>query len=218
MQGGVEATQTDPVLGPNLTRNLTRRPEGAGNPICGYHAAALYSWMRPLSRSRRRTWSRSTSVSDPGRWFFDRRLLVQRAVGAMLVVMTDVDREDAFEVPSIDDQDPVETLAAYGADPPFDEGVRAGRAHGCADRPDGLGSEHLVEPSCELAVAVVDQKADRLRALDKRLDDVARLLGRPLTRRVRGDSRQIHLPGRELPRSYFAMSPGKAPLAYPSAL
>src|SRR6266550_5515967 len=54
-------------------------------------------------------------------------------------------------------------------------------------------AEHLIEPSCELAVAVVDQKADRLLALDERLDDVARLLGRPLTRRVRGDSRQIHL-------------------------
>jgi hypothetical protein len=115
----------------------------------------------------------------------------------MLVVMTDVDREDAFEVPSIDDQDPVETLAAYGADPPFDEGVRAGRAHGCADRPDGLGSEHLVEPSCELAVAVVDQKADWLRPVDERLDDVPCLLGRPLAGRVRGDARQIHLPGRE---------------------
>ena len=30
------------------------------------HAAILYSWMRPSSMSRRRTWSRSTSVSDPG--------------------------------------------------------------------------------------------------------------------------------------------------------
>jgi len=56
-----------------------RRPEGAGNPTCGYHAAALYSWMRLPSRSRRRTWSKSTSVSDPaggssigGRWVKER--------------------------------------------------------------------------------------------------------------------------------------------------
>jgi len=35
----------------------------------------------------------------------------------MLVVMTDVDREDSFEVLSVHDQDPVETLATYGADP-----------------------------------------------------------------------------------------------------
>ena len=106
----------------------------------------------------------------------------------MLVVMRDVGREDAFEVPSIHDQDPVETLATYGADPPFDERVRAGRLYRRADRPDAIGAEHLVEPSCELAVAVVDQKPDRLRPFDERLDDVACLLGRPLTGRVRGDA------------------------------
>src|SRR5665647_1804772 len=83
----------------------------------------------------------------------------------MLVVMTDVDPEDAFEVPSIHDQDPVETFATYGADPPLDERVRARRPHRCADRPNAVGAEHLIEPSCELAVAVVDQKADRLRPL-----------------------------------------------------
>src|SRR6266567_7813549 len=47
----------------------------------------------------------------------------------MLVVMADVVREDSFEVASVQDQDPVETFAADCFDPPFDEGVRAGRAH-----------------------------------------------------------------------------------------
>src|SRR5438552_5354252 len=54
----------------------------------------------------------------------------------MLVVLTDVDREDSFEVPSVHDQDLVEALAARGADPPFDERVRAGCPYRCADRPD----------------------------------------------------------------------------------
>ena len=45
----------------------------------------------------------------------------------MLVVVADVSREDSVEVPSVDDQDPVEALAAYGADPPFDERVGARR-------------------------------------------------------------------------------------------
>jgi len=98
-------------------------------------------------------------------------------------------------VPSVHDQDPVETFATCGADPPFDERVRARCPHRCAERPDAVGAEHLIEPSCELAVSIVDQKADRLRALDKRLDDVARLLGRLLTCRVRDDSREMHLPG-----------------------
>ena len=52
--------------------------------------------------------------------------LVEGAVGAMFVVVADVDRKDSFEVVSVDDQDPVEALAAHGADPSFDEGVRGG--------------------------------------------------------------------------------------------
>ena len=50
-------------------------------------------------------------------------------MGAMLVVMTDIDRENPLEVASVHDQDPVETLATHCADPPLDEGVRAWRAH-----------------------------------------------------------------------------------------
>jgi hypothetical protein len=115
----------------------------------------------------------------------------------MFVVVADVGREDSFEVASVHDQDPVEALAAYGADPAFDERVRARCPHRCADDPDAVGAEHLIERRRELAVAVVDQEADRLRPLDERLDDVARLLARPLTGRVRGDARQMHLPGCE---------------------
>ena len=65
-------------------------------------------------------------------------------------------------MPSVDDQDPVETLATHGADPPFDEGVRAGCPHRCADRPDAVGAEHLVELSCELAVAVVSSAKPKI--------------------------------------------------------
>ena len=86
--------------------------------------------------------------------------------------MADVDAEDAFEVAAVDDQEPVEALAADGADPPIDEGVRAGCPYRCADRPDGVGAEHLIEGRRELAVAVADQEPDRLRPVDERLDDV----------------------------------------------
>ena len=46
------------------------------------------------------------------RRFFDWRSLVAGAVGAMLVVVADVERKDAFEVPAVHDQDAVEALAA----------------------------------------------------------------------------------------------------------
>src|SRR5438045_2973814 len=87
----------------------------------------------------------------------------------MLVVVADVGREHSFEVASVDDQDPVEGLAAYGADPPFGERVGAGRPYRCADDPDAVGAEHLVEGSCELAVAVVEQEPDWLRPVDERV-------------------------------------------------
>jgi hypothetical protein len=54
----------------------------------------------------------------------------------------------------------------------------------------------LVKRRGELAVAVTDQKPNRLRPIDKRLD-VARLLGRPVTRRVRSDARQLDVSGCE---------------------
>ena len=44
---------------------------------------------------------------------------MQGAVGAMLVVVADIDREDAFEVAAVDDQDPDGALAADCADPPL---------------------------------------------------------------------------------------------------
>src|SRR6266545_1603420 len=116
----------------------------------------------------------------------------------MLVVMTNADREGALEVPSIQDQHPIEALTADGADPPLDERVRAGCSYGRADCSDAVGTEYLIERRGELAVAIVDQTPDRLRPFDERLDDVARLLGRPLTRRVRRDPSQVHMPRRKL--------------------
>ena len=92
----------------------------------------------------------------------------------MLVVVGDVNRKDSLPVAAVHDQKPVETLTTDGADPPFDERVRARRAYGCADCPDADGAEDLVKRRRELAVAVMDQKPNRLRPIDKRFDVVAR--------------------------------------------
>jgi hypothetical protein len=76
----------------------------------------------------------------------------------MSVVVADIGDKNSFEVPAVHDQDPVDALGAYGADPTFDERIRARRPYRCADRPDAFGAEHLIERGRELAVAVVDQK------------------------------------------------------------
>ena len=76
----------------------------------------------------------------------------------MPVVVDDVSGENSFEVPAVHDQGPVEALAPCGADPPFDEGVRARRSHRCADRPDAFGTEHLINAAVNLLSRCVSCK------------------------------------------------------------
>jgi hypothetical protein len=58
-----------------------------------------------------------------------RGLKSEGAVWTMLVVVLGVDPQDLLQVPSADDQEPVEALGADCANPPLREGVRIGRLH-----------------------------------------------------------------------------------------
>lgn len=77
------------------------------------------------------------------------------------VVMIDVNAEHAFKLSPADDQDPVEAVAPDGANPALGERVRFRRPERRGDDFDPFASEDLVEDFAELAVSVVDQKADR---------------------------------------------------------
>jgi hypothetical protein len=79
----------------------------------------------------------------------------------MAVVVVDVDAEQLLKLSPADDQDPVEAVAADGADPALRECVRLRRPERCADNLDALTSEGLIKDLAELAVAIVDQEADR---------------------------------------------------------
>jgi hypothetical protein len=63
--------------------------------------------------------------------------------------MLDVLSKNGFELASAEDQHPVEALAADRADESLGKGVGTWRANGCADDPDPLGAEDLVEAGCE---------------------------------------------------------------------
>jgi hypothetical protein len=76
----------------------------------------------------------------------------------MAVVVIDVDAEHLLKLSPADDQDPVEAVAAHGADPALGKRVCLRRPERCADDLDALASEDLVEGAAELAVAIVDQK------------------------------------------------------------
>ena len=81
------------------------------------------------------------------------------------VVVVDVDAQDVFELSAACDQEPVEAVAADGADPALGERVRVRGPERCADDLDALASEDVVEGAAEFAVAVVDQEPGRCRSL-----------------------------------------------------
>ena len=56
----------------------------------------------------------------------------------MAVVMLDVGVEDALELATAGDQDPVEALAPYGADEALGKRVRLRSLDRCSDNPDAL--------------------------------------------------------------------------------
>ncbi len=75
--------------------------------------------------------------------------------------MVDEAREDALEMATVEDQEPVETLASDGADEALGDRVRLRRPHRRADDLDAVASEDDVEVAGELAVTIPDQEANR---------------------------------------------------------
>src|SRR6266508_66912 len=96
------------------------------------------------------------------------------------------------------DQDPVEAVAPDSTDPAFGERVRVRRPERCADDLDALASEDIVEGAAELAVAVVDQEADRRRSFRERPCELARLLRPPGPIRVCRAASEMHTPSAKL--------------------
>jgi len=93
------------------------------------------------------------------------------------VVMVDVDAEHAFEVASVEDQQPVEALRTDCSDEALRDRVRLRRSDRRLHDPDAFAAENLVEGAAVLAVAVADEEADSLFGEVK--TEVARLLGYP---------------------------------------
>jgi len=124
------------------------------------HAAARwYSWIRPPSRSRRSIRASSRLTGRVGRFGREQR---ESAVRALVVVMREIDAQHSLEVAAAEDQQPVKTLAADGANEAFGVGVCLWCPEWRLDHLDPFAAEDFVEGSGELAVAVVDQEPDPL--------------------------------------------------------
>jgi hypothetical protein len=86
-------------------------------------------------------------------------------MGPVRVVVVDVGAQDTLKLPATADQEPIETVAADGADPAFGERVCLRGAKRGADDLDALASEDLVEDAAEFTVTVADQEPGRCRSL-----------------------------------------------------
>ena len=95
--------------------------------------------------------------------------------------MVAVDAEQVGEVTLARDQAAVEAVVAERPHPALGVRVRVRRPNRRPDHLDPLGAEEFVEAAAELAVAIVDQEADRLLAVAERHQQVAGLLGYPGT-------------------------------------
>jgi hypothetical protein len=130
---------------------------------------------------RRRGWKR-----------LERRCLVQCSVRPVGVEVRHVLGQHRRKLALVEDQHPIQQLAAYGADPAFGDCVRAGRLHRGAQDADGLAGEHGIENGGELAVAIPDEEPEPSRAVAEVHQEVAGLLGDPGSGRVCGDAQQVH--------------------------
>ena len=106
----------------------------------------------------------------------------------MAVVVVDELAEDVFEVAPIEDQHAVEALTADGADDALGEGVGTWSTDRCADDPNTLGTEDLVEAGGELGVPISDQEPHRLISLHQLEGQVSGLLDDPGSARMSRDT------------------------------
>jgi hypothetical protein len=116
----------------------------------------------------------------------------QATMRTMAVVMIDVGVQDALELVTAGDQDPVEALAPNGADEALGKRVGLRSLDRCSDDLDPLAAEDLVEGPGELRVAIVDQEAWRRGSVGERPRELAGLLRDPGVAWMVGAARYVH--------------------------
>ena len=105
--------------------------------------------------------------------------LIERAVGAVSVVVVDVVVHEPLELVLVPDGGAVEQLAAQTADPALGEGVGCGCPNRGLENLEALGAEDLVEVVYELAGAVTNEGSAVGEPPGMAHEEVARRLGGP---------------------------------------
>jgi hypothetical protein len=126
------------------------------------------------------------------------RCLPQGAVRAVAVGMVGVLGQHRPQLPTADDQHPVQQLPPDGAHPPLGVGVGLRRPHRRAQHPDSLGREHRVECGGELGIPIPDQQPELADAVLQAHEQVACLLRHPVAHGMRGHHKYVDSAGSRL--------------------
>jgi hypothetical protein len=94
---------------------------------------------------------------QPGGW--DRRLKLERPVRTMGVVMLDVDPKYLLQMPAPDEQQPIQARGADGPHPALRVHVCSWRPHWREEHLAALRAEHVIEPTGELRIPIMEQEA-----------------------------------------------------------
>jgi hypothetical protein len=125
-------------------------------------------------------------------------LKLQNTVRSLSVVMMNVDLEDAPEVASGVDEQPVQALRPHGSDPSLTDSVGTRRPDGSTDHLRSVACKNLIEGTTEFVVAVMDEKPQQLCPLVEVEGEVPRLLGNPGSVGVGGATGEMDAPCGEL--------------------
>jgi hypothetical protein len=136
--------------------------------------------------------ARSGRAGEPQHWpLAVGRQEVQRPMRAVAVVVLDEDAEHSLEVAPVENEEPVETRGAGGADEALCYRVRLRRSHRCLDDLDAFAGEDSVEGARVSAVAVANQEPKPRRLLLERPRELAGPLADPRSGRVSGAAGEV---------------------------
>jgi hypothetical protein len=123
------------------------------------------------------------------------------------VVVVHEDAEHSLEVSAVDDEEPVETLGACGADEALGDRVRLRRLDRRQDDLEAFAAEDGVEVADELAVTIADQEPSWCRSLRQGPGKLPGLLGDPGAAGVRRAAGKVHAPAAELDEEEHVQPP-----------
>src|SRR4051812_45009284 len=124
-----------------------------------------------------------------------RRSLAPGLVRPDSAVTGQVLAEHQCPMPFTEDQDPVQAYTAEGSDDAFADGVHPRRLRQGRDDSRLFGFEHLPKRGSEERITIINQEPQRAKAITQVHDEIAGLLHRPRTGRLRGHSPQVQSSG-----------------------